>query len=376
MITRFITDQLFDDLKPNHVTALFGARRTGKTWLMNQIINRLNKEETMLVQGDDLDMVDLFSSQRLSVLKSAVKGYSWLFIDEAQKIPNIGNSLKLIVDTIPNLAVFITGSSALDLSEKKAEPLTGRSNYFYLYPFTQSELSESVIEANQLLSDKMVYGLYPQVYLAKSQQEKQDILMSIRNGYLLKDILSLDNRKDTVFILNLLRLISFQVGNDLSYNELASSLNVNKKTVQRYLDILEKAYILFPLPGFSRNLRNEISKTPRYFFWDNGIRNIIINNLNPINQRDDVGKLWENYCISERMKMNSYLRYSVSSYFWRTYDQKEIDYVEEKNGKINAFELKYTKGTAKEPRIFMETYQNSSFNVVNRDNYLDFIADK
>lgn len=374
MITRFIKNQLLTDLRPNHVTALFGARRTGKTYLMNELINEIGSEKVMQVQGDDLDMADLFSSQRLSILKNAVKGYSWLFIDEAQKIPNIGNSLKLIVDAIPGLGVFITGSSALDLSEKTAEPLTGRSNYYYLYPFTQTELGQSLIEANQLLPDKLIYGLYPQVYLARNQQEKQDVLSSVRNGYLLKDILSLDNRKDSVFILNLLRLIAFQIGNDLSYNELASSLNVNKKTVQRYLEILEKAYILFSLQGFSRNLRNEISKTPRYYFWDNGIRNIIVNNMNPLNQRDDVGKLWENYCISERMKMNTYLRQPFSTYFWRTYDQKEIDFIEEKGGTLGAFEFKYTKGEAKAPRVFLDTYPNSAFETINKDNYLGFIV--
>lgn len=374
MISRIINNQLLTDLRPNHVTALFGARRTGKTFLMNELIKKIGSEKVMQVQGDDLDMADLFSSQRLSILKNAVKGYSWLFIDEAQKIPNIGNSLKLIVDTIPGLGVFITGSSALDLSEKTAEPLTGRSNYFYLYPFTQAELGQNMIEANQLLPDKLIYGLYPQVYLAQSQQEKQDVLSSVRNGYLLKDILSLDNRKDSVFILNLLRLIAFQIGNDLSYNELASSLNVNKKTVQRYLEILEKAYILFSLQGFSRNLRNEISKTPRYYFWDNGIRNSIINNMNPLSQRDDAGKLWENYCISERMKMNSYMRLPFSAFFWRTYDMKEIDLIEEKGGMLNAYEFKYSKSTAKKPTLFLETYPNSSFEVISKDNYIDFIV--
>ncbi|HNW51666.1 MAG TPA: AAA family ATPase [Prolixibacteraceae bacterium] len=211
------------------MTAFLGALRTGKTWLMNELVNELGTEKTLLVQGDDMDMSEIFFSQRLSVLKSVVKGYKWLFIDEAQKIPNVGNSLKLIVDSVSDLGIFITGSSALDLSEKTAEPLTGRSNYFYLYPFAQSELNQSFIEANQSLPDKLIYGLYPQVYLSNTQQEKQDLLLSVRNGYLLEDILILDNRKDSIFILNLLGQIAFQIGNDLSYNELASSLNVNKE---------------------------------------------------------------------------------------------------------------------------------------------------
>jgi uncharacterized protein len=194
---------------------------------MEAIIGKTGKEKTLVVQGDDLDMADIFSSPRLSVLKNFLQGYSYLFIDEAQKIPDIGNNLKLIVDSIPGLAVFITGSSSLDLTEKTAEPLTGRSNYFHLYPFTQAELGQNIIQAGQSLPEKLIYGLYPQVYLAKGQQERQDVLTSVRNGYLLKDILSLDNRKDPVFILNLLRLIAFQIGNNISFNELASSLNVS-----------------------------------------------------------------------------------------------------------------------------------------------------
>jgi uncharacterized protein len=374
-IPRLIKKQLTEDLKPMHVTGLFGARRTGKTFLMNQIINEIGKDKILLVQGDDLDAADILSSQRSSLLSNFSKGYNFLFIDEAQKIPNIGKSLKLMVDTIPNLSIFITGSSALELTEKTGEPLTGRSNFFNLFPISQTELNQNFFEAKQTLIDKLVYGLYPQVLQANSAIEKQNILISIKNGYLLKDILVLDNQKDSIFILNLLRLIAFQIGNDISLNELASKMNVNKKTIQRYLNLLEKAYIIFSLPGFSRNLRKEYSKTPRYFFWDNGIRNILINNLNVLNLRDDTGKLWENFCIAERIKFNYYTNQISSHFFWRTYDQQEIDLIEDKGGTLSGFEFKWTKNEGKVPKAFATAYPSANFEIINQDNFLEFLSE-
>ena len=374
MIPRFTKEELINDLKPNHVTALFGARRTGKTFLMNQIKNEINSEKILLVQGDDLDAADILGSQRGSILANFVKGYDYLFIDEAQKIPNIGSSLKLIVDTILGISVFITGSSALELTEKIGEPLTGRSNYFYLFPIAQSELKQDFLEAKKTLHEKLIYGLYPQVLNSETLTEKNNVLVSIKNGYLLKDILMLDNQKDAVFILNLLRQIAFQIGNDISYSELASTLNASSKTIQRYLILLEKAFIIFPLMGFSRNLRKEYSKTPRYYFWDNGIRNILINNLNAINLRDDIGKLWENFCISERLKKIHYTRQIAAHYFWRTYDQQEIDLIEEKQGEIFAFEFKWSKKFAKIPAAFATGYPKAQFATINQENYLDFVS--
>ena len=374
MIPRFTKDELIKDLKSNHVTALFGARRTGKTFLMNQIKDELNSEKVLFVQGDDLDAADILGSQRSSILVNFVKGYDYLFIDEAQRIPNIGSSLKLIVDTIPGISVFITGSSALELTEKIGEPLTGRSNYFYLYPIAQSELQQSFLEAKKSLHEKLIYGLYPQVLNSETIAEKNNVLTSIKNGYLLKDILVLDNQKDVVFILNLLRQIAFQIGNDISYNELASTLNASSKTIQRYLILLEKAFIIFPLMGFSRNLRKEYSKTPRYYFWDNGIRNILINNLNAINLRDDIGKIWENFCISERLKKIHYTRQIAAHFFWRTYDQQEIDLIEEKQGEIFGFEFKWSKKFAKIPAAFATGYPKAEFATINQENYLDFVS--
>lgn len=327
-----------------------------------------------MVQGDDLDAAELLSSKRNSVLSSFVKGYDFLFIDEAQKIPYIGENLKLIVDTIPGISVFITGSSALELVEKIGEPLTGRSNYFHLFPLAQKELDQNFLDAKKTLQNKLIYGLYPQVLNANSTIDKNNVLTSIKNGYLLKDILMLDNQKDSIFILNLLRLIAFQIGNDISYSELASNLNVNKKTVQRYLSLLEKTFVIFSLPGFSRNLRKEYTKTPRYYFWDNGIRNILINNTNAINLRDDIGKLWENFCISERLKKSHYTQQFAAHYFWRTYDQQEIDLIEEKHGIISGFEFKWTKSKSKIPTAFHSAYPNSKVETINPENFLEFLS--
>jgi predicted AAA+ superfamily ATPase len=371
MISRIINNQILSDLKPRHVTGIFGARRTGKTFLLELIREELGKADVLMVQGDDLDVAEILSSQRASVLKDFVIGYKYLFIDEAQKIKNIGENLKLMVDTIPGLSILITGSSALELWQKTGEQLTGRSNFFKLFPFSQEELQEDYLQTKTSFNSKLIFGMYPQVYLSRSDSEKQDILRSIKNGYLLKDILENDNRKDAIFLHNLLRLIAFQIGNDISYNELASTLQVNKKTVQRYLYLLEKSYVLFSLPGFSRNLRKEYSKTPRFYFWDNGIRNILINNLNTINQRDDVGKLWENFCISEKLKNSTYKKELASFYFWRTYDQQEIDLIVEPGGKLFAYEFKWGNKKQKIPKAFAQAYPESKYIIINQHNFTD-----
>ena len=319
-------------------------------------------------------MAEIISSQRTSVLKRYLAGYDLLFIDEAQKIPNIGQNLKLIVDTLPDVAIFVTGSSAFDLRQKLGEPLTGRSRNYFLFPFSQIELNESALQARENLESRIIYGYYPRVVLSETSKDKIEELESIKNGYLLKDILELDNLKDSLFILNLLRLLAFQIGNDISLSELANTLHVSRKTVVRYLELLEKCYVIFSLHGFSRNLRKEFSKSPRYYFWDNGIRNAVISNFNQLAMRDDIGRLWENYCISERRKMNQYQGRLVNYYFWRTYDMKEIDLIEESDGMLYGFEFKWSEKKVKPPKEFLESYQKSSFEVITRENWLDFIT--
>lgn len=372
MIARKLFPYIADNLKPGFAIGLFGARRTGKTFLMNQLAEKISGR-SLIVSGEDFDVQELFSSQKLSLLKSATSGYTHLFIDEAQKIPNIGPNLKLIVDNFLQLAVFFTGSSSFELYNQLGEPLTGRSIFLNLFGFSQEELNEDFLDARKALEEKLIYGLYPQVYLEQEINRKEEILNSIKNGYLLKDIFEFDLQKDSIFILNLLRLIAFQIGYDISYSEIASRLQVNVRTVQRYLNILEKMYIIFSLPGFSRNMRNEFTKTPRYYFWDNGIRNSLIANLNPINIRNDSGQLWENYCISERQKFLSFNRITANRFFWRTYTQKEIDYIEERGGSLYAYEMKYSGKSSKVPAVFMENYPGSKFMEINMDNFLDFL---
>jgi len=374
MVSRIIKTRIMAALKPGKVIGLFGARRTGKTVLMEEIIHEMNDKKILLVHGENLDVSEILSSQRTAVLKKFVSGYDFLFIDEAQKIPNIGANLKLLVDTIGNIGVFVTGSSTFDLHRKIGEPLTGRGTNFNLFSFAQVELQENFLQAKEHLEDRLIFGLYPQVVLAENKEEKIDVLESIKNGYLLKDILELDNLKDSLFIINLLRLLAFQIGNDVSITELAGTLRVNRKTVERYLELLQKCFIIFSYQGFSRNLRKEISKSPRFYFWDNGIRNAVIANYNILPSRDDVGRLWENYCVAERLKMNHYSGKMANYYFWRTYDQKEIDLIEESNGLLSGFEFKWGTKKTKAPEEFLSTYENSTFNVITPDNYLEFTA--
>ena len=329
-----------------------------------------------MVSGEDYDVQEILSSQKLSLLKSFSAGYTHLFIDEAQKIPNVGINLKLIVDNIPGIALFFTGSSSFDLYNQIGEPLTGRSIFMNLHGFSQQELDEDFLDSRKSLDSKLIYGQYPQIWLEDQLAGKEDLLVGIKNGYLLKDLLAFDMQKDFVFVLNLLRLIAFQIGHDISYSELAGRLNVNVRTVQRYLNILEKMFIIFSLPGFSRNMRNEYTKTPRYYFWDNGIRNCIVSNFNPVHLRDDIGQLWKNYCISERQKFLSFNRISANRFFWRTYAQKEIDYLEERDGKLFAYELKLSAKRTKVPASFIQNYPDSVYAEINRDNFFNFLTEK
>jgi len=375
MIARKILPYIKEQLRPGFAIGLFGARRTGKTVLMNQLV-KVIPGKSLVVSGEDFEVQEILSSQKLSLLKSFTSGYNNLCIDEAQKIPNIGINLKLIVDNIPEIAIFFTGSSSFELYKQIGEPLTGRSVFFKLFGFSQEELEEDFLEARKALESKLIYGSYPQVYMEQGLSGKEEILNNIKNGYLLKDILEFDLQKDSVFVLNLLRLIAFQIGHDISYSEIASRLNVNVRTVQRYLNILEKMYIIFSLPGFSRNMRNEYTKTPRYYFWDNGIRNSLISSLNPIHIRNDAGQLWENYCIAERQKFLSFNRISANRFFWRTYTQKEIDYLEERDGTLFAYEMKLSGKASKVPAPFIQNYPESEFIEINRDNFYSFLTGK
>ncbi|TVQ10474.1 MAG: ATP-binding protein [Bacteroidetes bacterium] len=374
MVHRIITQQLLSNLKPCHVTALFGARRTGKTVIMNSLKESLKEKKILLLNGEDHDVSAMLSSQKQELLKSIIAGYDFVFIDEAQSIPNIGINLKIMVDSQRETGFFVTGSASFDLRNQIGEPLTGRSTFYYLYPFCMKEITEEFLPAVQLLPQILIYGTYPQVFTEQNLLDKRRILDGIKNGYLLKDVLQLDNLKDSVFVMNLLRLVAFQIGNDISYNEMANSLKTTVKTVQRYLDILEKSFIIFRINGFSRNLRKEISKSPRFYFWDNGIRNAVISNLNPMELRDDMGRLWENFLISERIKIQTYHQSFSNFYFWRTYDQQEIDLIEENSGRLAAFEIKWGSRKTKPPVGFKKAYPESEYKTITRENFFGFIG--
>lgn len=363
-------------MKPAHVVCLFGARRTGKTVLLKNLLKKLKNKKVLNLHGQNMRVQEIFSSQRVEVIQKYTAGYDTVFIDEAQYISNIGLNLKLAVDTLPKLSFLVTGSSSFDLKNKLGEPLVGRSTFLKLYPLSQLELfrNENPLETAVNLETRLIYGSYPQVVFSITDNQKRKILRNLRDGYLLKDILTLDNLKDSVFVFNLLRLVAFQIGHDISYLELAQNLNVHPDTIRRYLELLEKIFIIFSRQGYSRNLRKEYTKTPRYYFWDNGIRNILVSNFNPLSSRDDVGTLWENYCVAERAKRNDYKNVYANYFYWRTYDQKEIDLIEERDGKLYGFEMKWSKDKTKKPKEFLETYPGSHFEVINKENYLDFIT--
>lgn len=363
-------------LQPNKVVVLYGPRRCGKTTLIQHVLDK-KKLKALLVSGEDIFVQQHLSSQSIEALRNFVGGHPLLIIDEAQKINNIGLNLKLMVDHIPGIRIIATGSSAFDLASQVGEPLTGRKYTLRLYPLSQSEITvtesdPSKTQAN--LETRLIYGSYPEVVLSSNHQTRELYLKEIVNSYLYKDILELDGLKHSDKLVRLLQLIAFQIGKEVSYNELGTQLAMSKNTVDRYLDLLEKAFVIYRLSGFSRNLRKEISKNSRYYFYDNGVRNALINNFNPLHLRDDLGMLWENYIVIERLKKQEYNKIHSNNYFWRTYDQKEIDWIEERGGDLYGYEIKWQKKSEKAPKEWLNTYKNTHYQVIDQSNYLKFIA--
>lgn len=371
MIKRFY--ELDGLLKPGKVLIIYGPRRVGKTTLLKEFLDKTGKKYK-LDSGDNVKTQEIMRSQDFDRILPYAAGHKLIAIDEAQQIPNIGMGLKILVDQVPGLSIIATGSSSFDLAQKTGEPLTGRKRTIVLYPISQEELLPQYNrhELKEKLEEFMVFGSYPEVLLAKNRAEKIIALEEIANSYLLKDALSLENIKSPKQLLDLLKLIAFQIGREVSLNELATQIRLDVKTVGRYLDILEQTFVLKRVGGFSRNLRKEITKKAKYYFLDNGIRNAVISQFNLLEDRNDAGELFENFMIAERLKYKEYHSVLGSIYFWRTYDQKEIDYIEEREGKLFAFEFKWT-GDAKLPKEFLEAYPNAEFETINRKNYLDFI---
>jgi len=372
-IPRFY-DDLGKYLKPNKVLVIYGPRRVGKTTLLNNFLLGSNLKYK-LDSGDNIKTREILASQDFDVLKNYAAGYELIAIDEAQRIPNVGFGLKILADQIPNLKIIATGSSSFELSGQVGEPLTGRKTTITLYPVAQLELEKikSRFDLKGELAQSLIFGGYPEAVAAASNKDRAKVLSEIVNSYLLKDILEIEQVKGSKLLLDLLRLVAFQVGGEVSLSELGNQLGIDYKTVARYLDLFEKSFVLYNLRGYSRNLRKEITKKSKYYFYDNGVRNAVISNFNDLNLRDDIGALWENFMVSERLKRNSYREIFSNNYFWRTWDQKEVDFVEEREGKLFGYEFKWGDKVAPKQREWLETYSEASFETVNGQNYFDFI---
>ncbi|MGH7886151.1 MAG: ATP-binding protein [Thermodesulfobacteriota bacterium] len=372
MIKREINiDQL---LEKNKVLIIYGPRQVGKTTLVEDFLSTTALDYKFFT-GDQLDFAHDFGSSDLKLIRKIVGNTELLVIDEAQKIENIGRALKLVVDNIKNIFVIATGSSSFDLASATAEPLTGRKNVVNLYPISLLELSSShtPYELDKNLEDYMLYGMYPNVLTYENFDQKINRITEIKDSYLIKDIFEFQKVRNSKVIIDLLKLLAFQIGSEVSTLELGNSLGADNKTVLRYLHLLEKSFVLFRLDGFSRNLRKEVSKMSKYYFYDLGIRNALISNFNDLNTRNDKGQLWENFIFMERIKRNAYKKVSANYYFWRTYDKKEIDLIEERAEKLHGYEFKWKKGKGAAPKDWLGTYKNATYEIITTENYSEFV---
>ncbi len=368
-------EPLSSHLKAGKALLIYGPRQVGKTTLLQNFLKN-TPLKYKLDSGDNIRTQQTLGSQDFSQILSYVEGYELLAIDEAQNIPNIGMAIKIIVDQMPNIRVILTGSSSFELAGQVGEPLTGRKQTLTLYPLAQAELLSSYnkFELRENLEDFLIYGSYPEVVLASTGKQKIDVIAEISNSYLIKDILAFDRVKNSKVLLDLLKLLAFQVGSEVSLTEIGTKIGVDYKTVQRYLDLLEKAFVIIRLGGFSRNLRNEITNKAKYYFLDNGIRNSLIAQFNGLSQRNDIGQLWENFIFIERLKHRAHQSIYANMYFWRTYNQQEIDLVEDRDGKLHGYEMKWsTSKMPNAPHQWTEAYSNSSYEIITPDTYQKFI---
>ncbi len=373
MVHRTIADHIRKKIFKKKAVIILGPRQSGKTTLVRSLLETIN-EKSIWLDGDEPDVRTRLSDASSVSLTRLIGNHKLIIIDEAQRIKNIGLAIKLITDKIPEVQVIATGSSSFELANEIKEPLTGRKYEYFLFPFSTEELISyhGEMHEERLLSDRLVFGLYPEVI--NHAGEEKDTLKSLTDSYLYKDILSFQGLRKPELIEKLLQAIALELCSEVSYNELAQLLGVDSQTVEKYILLLERAFVIFRLPSLSRNARNELKKARKIYFLDNGIRNAIISNFQQFSLRSDAGALWENFLVSERKKINHYHQYYCNSYFWRTMQKQEIDYIEESAGKLNAFEFKLKKGTAKLPLTFSRYYSNVDFQIINRDNYFDFIT--
>jgi len=373
MIGRVLEKAIIEKSGTGKAIIIIGARQTGKTTLLSSIFK--GDADTLWLDADEADVKAMFENPTSARLRALFAGKKTVIIDEAQRIMNIGIKLKLITDHIPEIQLVATGSSAFELANEINEPLTGRKWEFKLYPLSFSEMVKhhGLLEEIRLLNHRLVFGSYPDV--VTNQGSEKEILRQLTDSYLFKDILMWERIKKPEKLVNLLQLLSFQIGNEVSYNELAKNLGVDNQTVEKYIQLLEQTFVIFRLGAFSRNLRKEVKRTRKIYFYDNGIRNSLISNFNPPELRGDIGALWENYIISERIKHNHYNNIWANIYFWRTQDQQEIDYIEERDGALHTFEIKWNPGEkARLSKSFSTAYSNVSFEVINPGNFESFLG--
>ena len=377
MLKRRLQEKIEKELFKGKAIIIYGARQVGKTTLVKQILENNKSKKAKYFNCENISVQNNLEEPESLKIKEFLGDTELVVLDEAQVLKNAGLIIKLIVDTYPQIQIIATGSSSFDLANKIGEPLIGRAVHYTLYSLSVEELinsGEDIISMDNNLEKILRYGFYPEVFFSKNNEEAVSKLEEISSGYLLKDILSFEGIKKSNIIIKLLKYLSLQIGNEVSYEELARSLSVDKKTVEKYIDILEKCFIVFKVGALSRNLRNEISRGVKIYFYDLGIRNILIQNFNKMDIRNDVGVLWENFCILERLKYCHYNNIGANIYFWRTYTQKEIDYVEEREGKFFAYEIKWGKAKISNPMEFLNAYQESQFEIINKENYLKFVA--
>ncbi len=373
MVKRLLEENILAKLNKEKAIILLGPRQVGKTTLLKALFK--NATETIWLNADEIDVQSLFANISAKRLQAIIGNKKIIIIDEAQRIPEIGLRMKLITDQMPEVQLIATGSSAFELSNKLNEPLTGRKWEFKMYPISFQEMvnHHGLLDEMRLLPHRLIYGYYPDV--VNHPGNEKEILKQLSDSYLYKDILLIDQIKKPEALVKLLQALAFQVGSQVSYLELAQVCGLDGKTIEKYMMLLEQSYIIFRLTSFSRNLRNELKKSRKIYFYDNGIRNALIANFNQIENRADIGALWENYLVSERVKYLAYQQKWVNHWYWRTTEQQEIDYLEEENGKLTAYEFKWSP-TAKVsiPNAFKQSYPLAEINIIHRENFYEFLV--
>lgn len=375
MYQRVLKNRILEVSKDGFINIIYGARRTGKTVLLEQIKETLSGKKVIFFNGDTQESVEALNTNSDVKLSNLVRDYEIIFIDEAQKIPNITLALKIIIDKFPTKKIFVTGSSSLQLAGGAKENLTGRNFSFNLYPLSSKELSQGLedFKMSSLLEDQLIFGGYPFIYSLATKPEKETYLSQIVSDYLFKDILLLERLEHPEIFKKLTVLLAFQIGHEVSLNELANSLDIKIKTVSRYLDLLEKSFVIFHLDAYSTNLRNEINKKKKYYFYDLGIRNALIGQFQSLVDRVDTGQLWENFLLVERKKKEEVEGLNNRHYFWRNYVGAEVDFLEiDHENKMTAFEFKWKKDQVKTPKNFFDNY-GITVKVINQENYLEFV---